>query len=74
MLWTRLDDKILSLYARGMTVLEIQSQLEEMYGAEITPTLISNVNDAVMDEAKAWQARPLRNTDGTGFQGANSKR
>jgi putative transposase len=57
--WAGFDDKILSLYARGMTVREIQSHLEEMYGAEVSPTLISSVTDAVMDEAKAWQARPL---------------
>lgn len=57
--WTGFDDKILSLYARGMTVREIQAHLEEMYGAEVSPTLISTVTDAVMDEAKAWQARPL---------------
>jgi putative transposase len=57
--WTGFDDKILSLYARGMTVREIQSHLEEMYGAEVSPTLISSVTDAVMDEVKAWQVRPL---------------
>ncbi len=57
--WTGFDDKILSLYARGMTVREIQSHLEEMYGAEVSPTLISNVTDAVLEDAKAWQARPL---------------
>ena len=57
--WSGFDDKILSLYARGMTVREIQSHLEEMYGAEVSPTPISTVTDAVMDEAKAWQARPL---------------
>jgi putative transposase len=57
--WTGFDDKILSLYARGMTVREIQGHLEEMYGAEVSPTLISTVTDAVMDEAKAWQSRPL---------------
>jgi putative transposase len=57
--WASFDEKILSLYARGMTVREIQSHLEEMYGAEVSPTLISSVTDAVMDEAKAWQARPL---------------
>lgn len=57
--WSGFDDKILSLYARGMTVREIQSHLEEMYGAEVSPTLISTVTDAVMDEAKAWQSRPL---------------
>jgi len=57
--WTGFDDKILSLYARGMTVREIQNHLEEMYGTEVSPTLISSVTDAVMEEVKAWQARPL---------------
>ena len=57
--WTGFDDKILSLYARGMTVREIQSHLEEMYGTEVSPTLISSVTDAVIEEVKAWQARPL---------------
>lgn len=59
--WSGFDDKIISLYARGMTVREIQSHLEEMYGTEVSPTLISSVTDAVMDEAKAWQMRPLDN-------------
>ena len=53
------DDKILSLYARGMTTRDIQSHLEEMYGVEVSPTLISEVTDAVMDEGRAWQGRPL---------------
>ena len=57
--WPGFDDKILSLYARGMTVREIQGHLEEMYGAEISPTLISTVTDAVIEEVKAWQSRPL---------------
>jgi putative transposase len=57
--WTGFDDKILSLYARGMTVREIQGHLQEMYGAEVSPSLISCVTDAVMDETKAWQGRPL---------------
>jgi putative transposase len=57
--WSGFDDKIVSLYARGMTVREIQSHLQEMYGAEVSPTLISSVTDAVMDEVKTWQARPL---------------
>ena len=57
--WTGFDDKILSLYARGMTVREIQGHLEEMYGTEVSPALISSVTDAVLDEVKAWQARPL---------------
>jgi putative transposase len=57
--WTGFDDKILSLYARGMTVREIRGHLEEMYGTEVSPTLISSVTDAVIEEVKAWQSRPL---------------
>ena len=57
--WVGFDDKILSLYARGMTVREIQAHLQEMYGAEVSPSLISSVTDAVTDEVKAWQSRPL---------------
>ncbi len=57
--WSGFDDKILSLYARGMTVREIQGHLEEMYGTEVSPSLISSVTDAVIDEVKAWQVRPL---------------
>lgn len=57
--WTGFDDKIISLYSRGMTVREIQSHLIEMYGAEVSPTLISSVTDAVMEDVKQWQSRPL---------------
>jgi putative transposase len=57
--WTGFDDKILSLYARGMTVREIQGHLEEMYGTDVSPTLISTVTDAVIEDAKTWQSRPL---------------
>jgi putative transposase len=53
------DDKILSMYARGMTTREIQGHLEEIYGVEVSPTLISNVTDSVLDEVRAWQSRPL---------------
>jgi putative transposase len=53
------DDKILSMYSRGMTTREIQSHLEEIYGVEVSPALISTVTDAVLDEVKSWQARPL---------------
>ena len=53
------DEKILSMYARGMTTRDIQGHLEEIYGVEVSPTLISNVTDAVMDEVKTWQGRPL---------------
>ena len=53
------DDKILALYARGMTVREIQGHLQEMYGVEVAPTLISTVTDAVLAEVTEWQSRPL---------------
>lgn len=54
-----LDEKILSLYARGMTTREIQGHLEELYHTELSPTLISNVTASVLEEVKAWQNRPL---------------
>lgn len=57
--WSGFDDKIISLYARGMTVREIQAHLQEMYGTEVSPSLISSVTDAVSEEVKAWQGRPL---------------
>src|ERR1041385_8982208 len=53
------DDKILSMYARGMSTREIQGHLQEIYGAEVSPTLISEVTDAVIDELQQWQSRPL---------------
>jgi len=57
--WTGFDDKIISLYSRGMSVREIQAHLQEMVGTEVSPALISTVTDAVMDEVKQWQSRPL---------------
>jgi putative transposase len=57
--WHGFDDKILSLYARGLPVREIQGHLEEMYGTEVSPALISSVTDAVIEDVKAWQSRPL---------------
>jgi len=53
------DDKILSLYARGMTTRQIKQHLEEIYQVEVSPSLISTVTDAVIDEVRAWQSRPL---------------
>jgi putative transposase len=53
------DDKIISMYARGMTTRDIQSHLEEMYGVEVSPTLISHVTEAVTEEVRLWQNRPL---------------
>ena len=53
------DDKIISMYARGMTTREIQGHLKEIYGVDVSPELISTVTDAVIDEVKQWQSRPL---------------
>ena len=57
--FTGFDDKIVAMYARGMTVREIQGFLVEQYGTEVSPEFISSVTDAVMAEVTAWQARPL---------------
>jgi putative transposase len=57
--FTGFDEKILSMYARGMSTREIQGHLEEIYGVDVSPTLISNVTEAVQDEVRAWQSRPL---------------
>jgi putative transposase len=57
--FTGFDDKILALYARGLTVREIQAFLHDMYAVEVSPDLISTVTDAVLEEVTAWQARPL---------------
>ena len=53
------DGKIISMYARGMTVREIRGHLEELYGIDVSPDLISAVTDAVLDEVAEWQNRPL---------------
>ena len=53
------DERILSLYARGMTTREIAAHLQEMFGAEVSPALISAITDTVADEVRAWQSRPL---------------
>jgi putative transposase len=57
--FTGFDDKIVAMYARGMTVREVQGFLAEQYGVEVSPEFISSVTDAVMAEVTAWQARPL---------------
>jgi len=54
-----LDDKVLALYARGLTTREIQGHLEELYGVEISPTRISHITDAVLEDVRTWQSRPL---------------
>jgi putative transposase len=53
------DDKIISMYARGMSTREIVGHLRDLYGIEVSPDLISAVTDAVLEEVSAWQARPL---------------
>jgi putative transposase len=53
------DEKIISMYARGMSVREIQGHLRDLYGLEVSPALISTVTDAVLEEIAAWQNRPL---------------
>jgi putative transposase len=57
--FTGFDDKIVALYARGLTVREIQGYLVETYGTEVSPDLISTVTDGVLAEVTAWQSRPL---------------
>ena len=54
-----LDEKILALYAQGMSTRDISAQLEELYGAKVSASLISEVTDSVLEEVKAWQTRPL---------------
>jgi len=58
--FTGFDEKIVAMYARGMTVREIRSFLAEQYGTEVSPEFISCVTDAVMAEVTAWQSRPLQ--------------
>ncbi len=53
------DDKVLALYAHGLTTREIQSHLEDLYGTEVSPTLISTITDAVLEDVRLWQSRPL---------------
>ena len=57
--FTGFDDKIIAMYARGMTMREVKGFLAETYGVEVSPEFISSVTDAVMAEVTAWQARPL---------------
>ena len=53
------DDKILALYSRGLSTRDIEAHLEEIYGVKVGRDLISRVTDAVMEDARAWQTRPL---------------
>jgi putative transposase len=56
------DDKIIALYARGMSTRDIQAHVRELYGIEVSPDLVSAVTDSVIDEVTAWQGRPLEAT------------
>lgn len=56
------DDKIIALYARGLSTRDIQAHVRELYGIEVSPDLVSAVTDAVIDEVTAWQARPLESS------------
>lgn len=56
------DEKVISLYARGLSVREVQGHLEELYGVEVSPSLISRVTDGVLEEVNAWQSRRLEPT------------
>lgn len=53
------DDAVLSMYARGMSVREIQGHLKELYGVDVSPTLISRVTESVLEDVQAWRNRPL---------------
>ena len=57
--WTGFDDKIISLYSRGLTTRDIQGHLKDIYSVDVSPALISQVTQEVMDEVKIWQNRPL---------------
>lgn len=56
------ENKIISMYARGMTTRDIQDHIQEIYGAEISPTTVSHITEKVLDVAKEWQTRPLEKT------------
>lgn len=56
---TQFDDQILALYAKGMSTRDIVAAFEEMYGAEVSPTLVSKVTEAVLERVQEWQSRPL---------------
>ncbi|GAC1526639.1 MAG: IS256 family transposase [Polyangiales bacterium] len=57
--WVGFDEKVIALYGRGLTVREIRGYLEEIYGTDVSPDLISKITDAVLEDAKQWQQRPL---------------
>ena len=54
------DNQIISMYAKGMSTRDIQAHVQEMYGADISPTTVSNITEKALDSAKEWQSRPLQ--------------
>ena len=56
-----IEDKIISLYARGLSTREINAQIQDLYGIEVSATMVSNITDAVLPEIKDWQSRTLGN-------------
>ena len=62
-----LDQKIISLYAKGMSLSDIKTQIQELYGADISESLISKITDGVAEEVKAWQSRALETIYGIVF-------
>jgi transposase-like protein len=65
-----IEDQILALYSKGMTVRDIQDHLNQLYGVEVSPTLISNVTNRIMPLIKEWQSRPLQNVYAVVFMDA----
>lgn len=65
-----LESRVTSMYARGMSTRDIQSQLQEFYGTEVSPTLISKITDKVLDGVQAWQSRPLEDVYAVVFMDA----
>lgn len=53
------DDKIISLYAKGMSLSDIKIQMQELYGADVSESLISQITEDVIEDVKIWQSRPL---------------
>jgi len=59
---TGIEEQIIALYAKGVSVREIQNHLNQLYGVDISPTLISNVTNRIIPIIKEWQSRPLQKT------------
>lgn len=57
--YTELDKKIISLYAKGISTSDIQAEIEDLYGITISPSMVSKITDKVLSSAAQWQSRPL---------------